>query len=125
MRKILKKFKNVIPKEFYSDSVKTLENAVDLTIHTKAPEKWLLIDMETGQQYIGMQESDQYGKWKRIKDSDVDKNVSIWYNSNMMMPPCFYCENTAEYFGEVVEVNGVMQAIEVCKTHLKFQEASS
>ena len=42
-----------------------------------------------------------------------------------MIPPCFFCSNPAEYFGEVVEVDGVMKAIEVCKNHFKFQEASS
>ena len=44
------------------------DKAVDLTIHTKAPAKWLLIDMETGQEYIGSEEPNLYGKWKRIKD---------------------------------------------------------
>jgi hypothetical protein len=42
--------------------------AVDLTIHTKAPGKWLLIDLETGQEYIGSKEPNLYGKWKRVKD---------------------------------------------------------
>jgi hypothetical protein len=45
-----------------------LETAVDLTIHTKCPEKWLLIDLETGQEYIGSEKPNLYGKWKRIKD---------------------------------------------------------
>lgn len=44
------------------------EKAVDLTIHTKAPGKWLLTDLETGQEYIGSEEPNLYGKWKRIKD---------------------------------------------------------
>ena len=42
-----------------------------------------------------------------------------------MIPPCFYCESPAEYFGEVVEVNGIMKTVEVCKNHFKFQEATS
>ena len=46
--------------------VPELENAVDLTIHTKCPEKWLLIDQETGQKYIGSEKPNLYGKWKRI-----------------------------------------------------------
>ena len=45
-----------------------LDKAVDLTIHTKCPEKWLLIDLETGQEYMGSEKSNLYGKWKRIKD---------------------------------------------------------
>ena len=49
-------------------SVPELESAVDLTIHTKAPEKWMLIDMETGQKYVGSPSPNLYGKWKRLKD---------------------------------------------------------
>jgi hypothetical protein len=48
--------------------VEELEDPVDLTIHTKCPEKWLLIDLETGQEYIGQKTPSEYGKWKRIKD---------------------------------------------------------
>jgi len=42
-----------------------------------------------------------------------------------MIPPCFFCEKPAEYFGEVLEVDGVMTAVEVCKGHFKFSEPSS
>jgi hypothetical protein len=48
--------------------VEETNEAVDLTIHTKAPGKWLLIDLETGQEYIGSEQPNLYGKWKRIKD---------------------------------------------------------
>ena len=48
-------------------SIKELEKAADLVVHTKAPGKWVLLDLETGQQYIGLEEPDQYGMWKRIK----------------------------------------------------------
>jgi len=41
-----------------------------------------------------------------------------------MMPPCFYCEKPAEYFGEVVEVNGILKVVEVCKKHFKIAEVS-
>ena len=44
------------------------EKATDLTIHTKCPEKWLLVDLETGQEYRGSAEPNLYGKWKRVKD---------------------------------------------------------
>jgi len=44
------------------------KEAVDLTIHTKCPSKWLLIDLETGQEYIGSKEPNLYGKWKRVKE---------------------------------------------------------
>lgn len=48
--------------------IESYEKAIDLTIHTKAPQKWLLIDMETGQQYVGSAEPNQYGKWIRLND---------------------------------------------------------
>ena len=44
------------------------DNPIDLIVHTKAPEKWKLIDMETGQEYVGSSEMTQYGHWIRIKD---------------------------------------------------------
>jgi hypothetical protein len=44
------------------------ENPVDLIIHTKAPGKWKLIDMETGQEYVGSPHPTKYGIWIRIKD---------------------------------------------------------
>jgi hypothetical protein len=50
--------------------IESYENAIDLTIHTKAPGKWKLIDMETGQEYIGQAVPNQYGKWLRIKDRE-------------------------------------------------------
>ncbi len=33
--------------------VEAFEKPVDLIIHTKAPEKWKLIDLETGEEYLG------------------------------------------------------------------------
>lgn len=45
-----------------------LDKAMDLTIHTKCPEKWILIDTETGQKYTGTSEPHLYGKWKRLED---------------------------------------------------------
>lgn len=54
---------------------------VDLIIHTKAPSKWKIIDMETGEEYIGSSEKNNIfapmlmervargviGQWKKIK----------------------------------------------------------
>ena len=34
-------------------SVESLNYPVDLIIHTKAPSKWKIIDMETGEEYLG------------------------------------------------------------------------
>ena len=47
-------------------AVKELEDPVDLIVHTKCPEIWLLIDLETGQRYQGEKLPNIYGKWKRI-----------------------------------------------------------
>ena len=41
--------------------------ATDLTIHSKCPSKWLLVDLETGQMYRGMKDPGPYGKWRRLK----------------------------------------------------------
>lgn len=62
-------------------TVNSYKKAIDLTIHTKAPEKWLLIDMETGQEYVGSAEPNEYGKWIRIKDrvkSEAGYSVGKW-----------------------------------------------
>jgi len=44
------------------------DTPIDLIVHTKAPGKWKLVDMETGQEYVGSIEINQYGHWIRIKD---------------------------------------------------------
>lgn len=33
--------------------VESYDKPIDLIIHTKAPAKWKLIDLETGQEYLG------------------------------------------------------------------------
>lgn len=60
------------------NQVEELDEAVDLTIHTKCPEKWLLIDLETGQEYIGSPTPNLYGKWKRVKDDERPKQDGLW-----------------------------------------------
>lgn len=57
-----------------------MDTAIDLTIHTKCPSKWLLIDLETGQSYRGLKNPNAYGKWQRTektinfsKESDILK----------------------------------------------------
>ena len=54
-----------------------LDNPIDLIVHTKAPNKWLLIDMETGQHYIGSNEETQYGHWVRVKDRDTTSQMDL------------------------------------------------
>ncbi len=44
------------------------DTPIDLIVHTKAPGKWKLVDMETGQEYIGSDIPTQYGLWIRTKD---------------------------------------------------------
>ena len=45
------------PKKF-----KELADSVDLVVHTKSPEKWMLIDKETGEVYQGSIN----GHWDRL-----------------------------------------------------------
>lgn len=62
-------------KLFFGKNVFELNTPTDLTIHTKCPEKWLLVDLETLQFYRGQSKSNKYGKWKRILNINVK-----WYN---------------------------------------------
>ena len=49
-----------------------LDSAVHLTVITKCPGKYLLIDQETGQSYVGSNEDNPYlpgfKLWKLIRD---------------------------------------------------------
>lgn len=67
-RQLLNNVYTFLPRFYQGIEVTELDNAVDLTIHTKAPEKWLLIDLETGQEYVGQRSPNNYGKWLRLKD---------------------------------------------------------
>ena len=44
------------------------DTPIDLIVHTKAPGKWKLVDMETGQEYVGSIEITEYGSWIRVRD---------------------------------------------------------
>lgn len=57
--------------------VEEFDKAIDLTIHTKCPEKWLLVDLETGQEYRGSEKPNLYGKWKRVKDAISNEKDSM------------------------------------------------
>lgn len=70
--------------------VPEFEEAVDLTIHTKCPEKWVLVDLETGQQYTGAKEPNLYGKWKRL-----DEKVNL--------KDCFNIDNIS--FDDISKLN--------------------
>lgn len=54
------------------------DSPIDLIVHTKAPGKWLLIDLETGQEYIGSPEMTKYGHWIRVKDKAEFSQDEIW-----------------------------------------------
>lgn len=45
--------------------VQELDEAKILTIKTKCPEKWLLLDLETGERYTG-HTSDGKNDWKKL-----------------------------------------------------------
>ena len=48
--------------------VDNYDHPIDLIIHTRAPGKWKLIDMETGEEYLGsMIEHPDYGEKLRAK----------------------------------------------------------
>jgi hypothetical protein len=42
--------------------------AIMMTVYTRAPEKWLLVDRETGQAYVG----NEMGSWDRL-DPYIDE----------------------------------------------------
>jgi len=68
--------------------VDSFDHPVDLIIHTKAPAKWLIIDRETGQEYVGSEITHpafgealrqkviecKIGSWIKIKDKN-GKNI--------------------------------------------------
>ncbi|MCF8135572.1 MAG: hypothetical protein K9J32_08825 [Synechococcus lacustris] len=43
------------------------ETPVDLVIHTKCPEKWKLVDMETGEEYLGSEIITDFAETLRSK----------------------------------------------------------
>lgn len=65
--------------------VESFEKPVDLIIHTKAPEKWKLVDMETGEEYLGSEiitefaevlrekvKTNKIGTWVKTKGKQID-----------------------------------------------------
>jgi hypothetical protein len=47
--------------------VDSFDKPVDLIIHTKCPEKWKLIDMETGEEYLGSEIGTDFAEILREK----------------------------------------------------------
>jgi len=65
--------------------VESFEKPVDLIIHTKAPGKWKLVDMETGEEYLGSEivtdfaeilrdkvKINKIGTWVKTKGKQID-----------------------------------------------------
>jgi hypothetical protein len=72
MRKIQSLFYDKLKNFYKTDYVEEYQEAIDLTIHTKAPGKWLLVDMETGQKYVGSPIPNKYGKWIRLDNLIIE-----------------------------------------------------
>lgn len=47
--------------------VPELDEPITLKVYTKCPEKYMLIDMETGEKYIGYSNKDK-NNWRKIND---------------------------------------------------------
>ena len=47
--------------------VDSFDKPVDLIIHTKCPEKWKLIDLETGEEYLGSEIGTDFAEILREK----------------------------------------------------------
>ena len=50
------------------EAVPELEAAKILTVKTKCPEKWMLVDLETGERYIGYA-TDGPSDWRKIDNA--------------------------------------------------------
>lgn len=48
--------------------VQDFDTAITLEVYTKCPEKWMLIDMQTGEKYIGQLPSDTNQYWSKVND---------------------------------------------------------
>lgn len=48
----------------------SLKNPIDLIIHTKSPGKWKLVDLETGEEYLGSEIGTDFAEILRSKVAD-------------------------------------------------------
>jgi hypothetical protein len=68
--------------------VESFDKPVDLIIHTKCPEKWKLIDLETGEEYLGSEivtdfaeilrekvKINKIGTWVKTKGRQQDNDI--------------------------------------------------
>lgn len=61
--------------------VKEYPHAVTITIYTKCPEKWVLIDTETGQKYTAIGESTTVPVLGRISANPLNCGYGTWIKS--------------------------------------------
>lgn len=60
--------------------VNDYDKPIDLILHTKAPGKWKLIDLETGQEYLGSEISHEtFGELLRTKVSY--SKIGSWFKT--------------------------------------------
>ena len=60
--------------------VEEFEKPIDIILHTKAPGKWKLIDLETGQEYIGSDVS--HPNFSEILRKKVStSNIGSWFKT--------------------------------------------
>ena len=48
-----------------------LDEPIELIVKTKVPAKWLLVDRETGEQYIGATPKEGENHWNRVPESEM------------------------------------------------------
>jgi hypothetical protein len=54
----------------------SLEMPVDLIIHTKSPGKWKLIDLETGEEYLGSEIGTDFAE--TLRDKVKSNKIGTW-----------------------------------------------
>ena len=57
------------------DKVPELDKPINLTIKTKCPKKWKIIDMETGQSYVATGKTKLYEMWTPCKDITIKQKI--------------------------------------------------
>jgi|TARA_B100000085_G_C18426411_1_gene464931 hypothetical protein len=50
-----------------------LDQPIKLYIETKCPGKWKIVDMETGQAYIGTNTNEKFKYWKSIDEQQLQR----------------------------------------------------
>jgi D-lyxose ketol-isomerase len=59
--------KRKIRKLKFGTEVPELEQSVVLEVKTKCPNKWKLVDLETGEEYIGTVPGEHHMFWRKVK----------------------------------------------------------